>query len=293
MDTNSQERSHTIQLPDGRTLGYLELGEPQGRPIMILHGLPGSRLDGFYIQEQVYSDLNLRAIFPDRPGIGLSDHKAGRVLLDWPNDLAVLADSLRWDRFPLMGISAGGPSALACAYKMPGRITSLTLAASVAPLDIPGIMTNMGPGRFFFLNARRLPWLVHVQFRMLKYGLRKNPAQVMQQVASTLAGPDRAIFDQENIKLAFQASLQEMMRSGTRGMVSDAALTARPWGFALKDVPAPVEIWYGGQDTNAPPQMGKALSAQIPRSTVHYKPEEGHFSLIVNHFKEMIQTIYG
>lgn len=293
MDTQIQERSHTIQLPGGRTLGYLELGAPQGKPIMILHGLPGSRLDGFYIQAQVYSDLNLRAIFPDRPGIGLSDFKPDRALLDWPSDLAALADSLGWERFPLMGISAGEPSALACAYKMPDRITSLTLAASVAPLDVPGIMNQMGPGRYFFLNARRLPWLVQFQFHMLKYGLSKNPDQVMQQVAPTLAPPDRVIFNQEHIRLAFQASLREMMRTGTRGMAWDAALTARSWGFALQDVAVPVEVWYGGQDTNAPPQMGKYLSEQIPRSTVHYEPEEGHFSLIVHHFEKMIQTIYG
>jgi pimeloyl-ACP methyl ester carboxylesterase len=154
-------------------------------------------------------------------------------------------------------------------------------------------MTNMGPGRHFFLNARRMPWLVHFQFRMLKYGLRKNPDQVMRQVAPTLAPPDQAIFNEEDTKLAFQASLLEMMRTGTRGMVWDAALTARPWGFALKDISVPVEIWYGGQDTNAPPQMGKYLSEHIPQSTVHFEPEEGHFSIIVNHFEAMIQTLHG
>jgi hypothetical protein len=38
-------RNHTITLPDGRTLGYLELGTPQGQPLVIMHGMPGSRYD--------------------------------------------------------------------------------------------------------------------------------------------------------------------------------------------------------------------------------------------------------
>jgi hypothetical protein len=36
-------RNDTITLPDGRALGYLELGAPQGQPLIIMHGMPGSR----------------------------------------------------------------------------------------------------------------------------------------------------------------------------------------------------------------------------------------------------------
>jgi hypothetical protein len=35
----------TIQLSDGRTLAYLETGDPEGRPVFHFHGGPGSRLE--------------------------------------------------------------------------------------------------------------------------------------------------------------------------------------------------------------------------------------------------------
>jgi len=293
LENTSPNRSHTMKLPDGRQLGYLELGNPQGKPMMIIHGLPGSRLDGYYIPETMYSDLNLHAVIPDRPGIGLSDFRPGRSILDWSDDVAALADIFGWENFDVLGISAGGPSALACAYKMPQRVRSLTLAASVAPLDVPGITKNMGPGRYFFILARRFPWLVHLQFGLLKDGLKKTPDKVMQQVAPTLSPPDQAILKQDTARRAFQASLLEMMRRGTRGMVWDASLVARHWGFSLSSITIPVHIWYGGRDTNAPPQMGAYLSEHIPHSTVHYMPDEGHFSIIVHHFDEMTHALSG
>jgi pimeloyl-ACP methyl ester carboxylesterase len=33
-----------LRLSDGRRLGYAEYGDPEGEPIMLFHGTPGSRL---------------------------------------------------------------------------------------------------------------------------------------------------------------------------------------------------------------------------------------------------------
>jgi pimeloyl-ACP methyl ester carboxylesterase len=59
----------------------------------------------------------------DRPGIGLSDFQPNRTLLDWADDISELAQTLRLDRFALLGWSAGGPYVLACAFKIPHRLT--------------------------------------------------------------------------------------------------------------------------------------------------------------------------
>jgi hypothetical protein len=41
----------TIQLSDGRTLAYLDIGDPEGRPLFYFHGGPGSRLEGLLFDE--------------------------------------------------------------------------------------------------------------------------------------------------------------------------------------------------------------------------------------------------
>ena len=38
-------RDGALRLDDGRALGYAEYGQPDGAPIVYLHGMPGSRLD--------------------------------------------------------------------------------------------------------------------------------------------------------------------------------------------------------------------------------------------------------
>ena len=75
----------------------------------------------------------MRLISPDRPGIGRSERQPGRTLLDWPADVAALADELEVSRFAVMGWSAGGAYAAACAFALPERVSAVALIASVIP----------------------------------------------------------------------------------------------------------------------------------------------------------------
>jgi pimeloyl-ACP methyl ester carboxylesterase len=97
----------------------------------------------------------------DRPGHGLSDFQPDRTLLDWPTDITALADALGFERFAAVGMSAGGPYVLACAYSIPDRLTTATLIAGAAPLNDPEIFKHLPRQlRATFGLARRAPWLV-------------------------------------------------------------------------------------------------------------------------------------
>ena len=65
----------------------------------------------------------VRFIAVDRPGMGLSDYRPRRTLVDWPDDVIQVAAALRLDRFAVLGISCGGPYAAACAWKISERLT--------------------------------------------------------------------------------------------------------------------------------------------------------------------------
>jgi pimeloyl-ACP methyl ester carboxylesterase len=52
------------------------------------------------------------------------------------DDALVLADALGWDRFALLGVSGGGPHALAIAYRAPERTRALGLAVSMVPAEL-------------------------------------------------------------------------------------------------------------------------------------------------------------
>ena len=116
--------NQTIRLKDGRTLGYTDLGNSDAKPVFHFHGFLGSRLEAILLSEKDIENLNIRLIGIDRPGIGLSDFKKNRTLLDWPDDVVELTDALGIDKFIVEGISGGGPYAAACAYKIPELLHS-------------------------------------------------------------------------------------------------------------------------------------------------------------------------
>src|SRR5947209_5723448 len=106
----------TLTLRDGRHLAYAEYGDPQGSPVVFLHGWGDSRLTR-HPDDRGTAALGVRLLTVDRPGVGWSDFQRGRTLLDWPDDLAQLAGHLGVPRFAILGHSGGGPFALACARK--------------------------------------------------------------------------------------------------------------------------------------------------------------------------------
>ncbi|MDJ0497340.1 MAG: alpha/beta hydrolase [Acidimicrobiia bacterium] len=104
------ESSQTLRLEGGRALGYAEWGDASGFPLFHFHGSSSSRLER-PVQPDVLSAVRLVTI--DRPGHGLSDFQPDRSLLDWPEDIAALADHLGIEGFAVSGWSFGGPYALA------------------------------------------------------------------------------------------------------------------------------------------------------------------------------------
>ena len=68
---------HTLQLADGRRLGWAEYGDPSGRPVLAFHGTPACRLL-YAPADQPAASKGLRLVAPDRPGYGLSAPKPER-----------------------------------------------------------------------------------------------------------------------------------------------------------------------------------------------------------------------
>jgi len=286
-----QSRDRTIRLRDGRRLGYLEVGDPAAPPVLLFHGSPGSRLDAGLIDPAALESARARVIVPDRPGLGLSDYQPGRTLRDWAADVRELADALGLARFAVMGVSGGGPYAAVCAHDLPDRVTALALVSAVAPLDAPGVTQGMGIGRHFFRLARWAPWLVERLMAPMGSQLQKDAGQAMRQIQASFSPPDQALMRaRPELQTAFVRTLREVYRQGTRGLAHDMAVCARPWGFRLEAIRAPVDVWQGEADTNVPPAMARYFERMIPNARAHVFPGEGHF-MVVNHAAEIFATL--
>jgi len=281
----------TILLTDGRRLGYTEYGVPGGRPVFYFHGCPGSSLDLLMMDLSQLERYNLRIIAVDRPGMGQSTFQPGRTFLDCPADVAALADRLSIDRFAVFGISGGGPYAIACASRLPERVTRLVLVSSVGPFDAPNATVGMGAGKLFFTLARWAPWLVNLQFAAAKAGLQKDPQVFLRQATQSFSPPDQAAFADEGVRSGFAQTMRHALLQGARGITWDAGLVGQAWGFDLGKIRVPAVLFHGEADTNAPVAMGRYLAKTIPTTKAFFLPGEGHFSIISNQTDKILASL--
>ncbi|MGH6739832.1 MAG: alpha/beta fold hydrolase, partial [Bradyrhizobium sp.] len=88
----------------------------------------------FALTDQAARARKLRILAPERPGYGLSDYRRRQSLAQVAEDIEAFADALALDRFAIIGVSGGGPFAVAAAAAMPGRAVLLALVSPVGPI---------------------------------------------------------------------------------------------------------------------------------------------------------------
>jgi len=289
---SSVATDNTVRLPDGRLLGYADCGDIEGKPLFLFHGWPGSRLEAKFFDTEM-AKAGIRIVGLDRPGMGLSDYQPGRQILDWPDDVVAVADALEVDCFAVLGDSGGGPYALACAYKIPDRLTDCGVISSIGPSDFSkeGMSAMF---RMLFLINRWLPWLLRP---MLWMSLGRNSQneekleRMLLKMKQGLPEPDRKVMDGTVID-TFREEISESFRQGAKGPAYDGRLYGRSWGFRLKDIAFDrVHLWHGELDWDMPISMGRAMAEAIPNCQATFYPNDAHMSIISNHMEDIIAAL--
>jgi pimeloyl-ACP methyl ester carboxylesterase len=268
-----------LQLHDGRTLGYAEYGSSEGKPLFYFHGHPGSRFEARFLAGQA-AQVGVRLIGIDRPGMGRSTFKAGRRLLDWPDDVVELADSLHLDRFAVVGFSGGGSYTLACASTIPQRLTAC------------GIIAGVGPsGRLLSFLSLWLPWLLLPMTR--RFFRDEDQARTsLTRLARRWVEPDSKALSLPGVSETMAASLVEALRQGAKGAADDGVLLGRSWGFKLEAIAFPrLYLWHGELDRQVSVAMARALVERLGQCQATCYPREGQISVIVNRQEEIVASL--
>ena len=281
----TEARPGALRLRDGRRVQYCEWGDAAGPPVVLLHGAPGSRL--FHPDAEATAAAGVRLVTYDRPGYGGSDRYEGRSPLDTAADLTALADHLGLDRFALMGFSAGGAHALACAHQLRDRLLAIGVASMPGPLDeVPGawdaLLTHVRPAAEM---ARREP-------ERAVRGVVRYMGPVVEEPSTFLGGgppPDRAVVTDPLYREMLVADVAEALRQGAEGFADDMLTLWRPWGFRIADLPPGIRVWHGAHDTRAEPDF-QYLAGTLPGATARIWPEDGHFGLL-RHWTEVLDGL--
>lgn len=279
-------------LPGGGHLAYALYGDPGGRPVHFFHGFPNSRLLAAMVHGKAQA-AGVCLVAADRPGFGESSPQACRSIADWPGQVLALADHLGQAKIDLIGVSCGGPYALACAAAMPGRLGRVAMVAGMGAMDDPALRAGQMPAlRLMFALARLQPWLASPMFLLDRAVFRGDPARALRMVSSLLAGPDRQVLEAHpDVGRHFVASMAEAYRQGIGAAMQEARLIARPRPFDLAGIRVPVRVFQGRHDRHVPEAMGRHLADAIPGATWHPCPDDGHLSILWTQFDRVLASL--
>jgi pimeloyl-ACP methyl ester carboxylesterase len=267
-----------MRLPDGRQVGLVTHGDPEGYPVIFCHGTPGSRF-GHEFTDQPGKEHGLRVIVAERPGYGLTTADPSFTILGWPDLVTSLADVLGLDRFAVVGYSGGGPYAIACAARLPDRVTALGLMAGVGPSDTPGSEEGVSKGDLLMMRlAVRRPRLAGLSARLLALVSTRMPKIAFRTFLKE-AGPADHDMLVEQGPYALVPYMKGAFAQGPDGTVLDYRLLAEPWGIDLDAVRCPVDIWQGESDTFVPIRHAEDLASRLPGAQLHRLPNTGHASI--------------
>ena len=238
-------------LRDGLELPYVEQGDPDGVPVVLLHAWVDSRR--CFDQLMAVLPEPIRAFAFDQRGHGDASKPAyGYGLHDFADDVGAFMDAVGLDAAVLVGASSGGYVAQRFAVDNPGRTLGLALLGSPRSLR--------GPRPPFADVLATLEDPIDAAFvRELSEGMvaREVPAAVM------------ATLCEENLKVPAR-----VWRDAFEGL-----LAAEP-PLDTGRISAPTLIVWGARDSLLPRADQEAMAAEIPGARLVIYADVGHLPVI-------------
>lgn len=291
-----------LTLPDSRTLGYDDVGDPAGWPMVYLHGTPDSR-QARHPDDSLATAAGVRLLAVDRPGYGdstpvASDTPVAEVLERFASDLGSLLDHLSIDRVTLLTWSGGTLAGLAAAASraLAGRVVKLVVVAGVVPREAydSSAVREADPARTDLLGlADEMPpaELAEMVAPMLAPYPCDHALAAEHQREQRSPGAQAALEKVPGAIDQMASALTEAVRNGLAGVATDViAQNYRSTTPALDQVKAPVRLWYGSADQVTPPAFGTWYADHLPHAELDVIEGPGH-DLFITRWPEIARHL--
>lgn len=240
-------------------VAYATYGSPDGPPVVLFHGTPGSRLLGELFARPA-RERGLRLLVPDRPGYGHSPAWPDRTLSDGAAIARAVLDEVGASRAGVVGFSGGGAQALAAAADCGDRITAVDLVSTATPPSLRE--TTPGVQRLLDGLARHAPTALRALLRGGAWAAERRPSLVL----STLTADPGAIPDREAAAVA--RDFVEGIGPARSGFVTETRLLGSEWGVSLDAPSVPIRLSHGVADDNVPIAGARRLADRLPDATL-------------------------
>ena len=269
----------------GRRMSVESLGDPEGKPVFLLHGTPGGR-NGPRPRGIVLYRLGIRLISYDRPGYPGSDRARGRDVASAAEDVRTIADYLDIDRFSVVGRSGGAPHALACAALLQDRVISAAALASLAPCDAQGLnwQANMTESNVRAYNLAKFdpPDELEIMLKEQAGRIGKGSEGLLAMLGPEMRAHDKEVIDDIALRrIIANVHIDALSNNCIDGWVDDVVALGRPWGFRPDKITAPVKLWGGRDDVFSPVSHTYWLAERIASAEVEIGDEKAHFGTVM------------
>jgi pimeloyl-ACP methyl ester carboxylesterase len=144
--------------------------------------------------------------------------------------------------------------------------------------------------------ARRLARLARRQTliwpatALLVAAMRHFPRAILYAANRWVPEGDRDVMAEPAYRTLFADEARRASPTSAKAAAQDVALFTRDWGFPLRDIDVPVQIWHGDEDRLVEPVNAEVLAGAIPDATPHLCAGEGHL-LFANRMAEILTAL--
>ena len=284
---------------NGRKIEYFLYGstEPDAPVIINIHG---SGLDGTFekaVHQSACEELGVRGIAISLPGVGNTDMKIGRTVIDWASeDLAAVLNEEKVTEFMITGHSQGNPHAMAAAYHFKERCTGLGMNAPLLPNDVTaeiGIVGALGYEDLKTTEELKNPLNAWWFFTLY---LVTDAFPSISTMALTEMGPEIKQ-DTALIQMATYTLGRSMIRGAAGNAWESAQDVGYDWGFDPRKIETKnICVWHASDDSACPPEIGAWLAQYFTEkgANVNFKNENSgydHMTYCNAHYRKTQNSI--
>lgn len=265
--------SHVLAVDGPGRVHYLEAGDPDGEPVLLLHGVSATAATWLPMVPALADEYRL--VIPDRPGQGLSepvDYRGRNLRPFLTAYLDALLDDLGIGRTHVVGNSLGGLQAFLFALDH-DRTDRLCLVGGPAGLtrDLPvaqRLLTVRGLGRLLYWLTTRGDPVETTRQQLARIGVVDDsavpdPYYELWAAGAQLPGRSRSL-------RSFNEAAGRFGRMRPLYDITDEVLT----------ITDPTVYIWGTEDYFFPPDVGRPVAERMPDAAFHTLEDHGHIPFL-------------
>ncbi len=247
---------------------------------LLLYG--GHTNAGTHLGEDYFLERDYKVLVVSRPGYGQTPLSTGAAPDTFADALSEMLKGLSIPKVLVVGISAGGRTAVRFAARHADMTDKLILQSSISFALYPGLLTRLGTYIGFNGTTGKYTW------RFLHYLLKKKPRAFIRMMIRSLTtlNPNKVADALSKKQLQELTSLFANMSSG-RGFLNDIKTVDND----ANDVNVPTLIIHSKYDGNVSLLHPRLLAKQIKDSRLYLSEAESHLIWFSRHYEEIEQAM--